>query len=53
MVSHTHSLDRFQEQSVEDVECLFGAGVIKFKGKHGYKAEAEYVKIVQNWRSCR
>ena len=37
-------------QSVADVERLFGARVIEFMEKHGYKAEAEYVMIVRNWR---
>ena len=44
------ALTGVRKQSVEDVERLFGAGVIEFMEKHGYKAEAEYVMIVRNWR---
>ena len=34
------ALTGVRKQSVEDVERLFGAGVIEFMKKHGYKAEA-------------
>lgn len=39
-----------RKQSVEDVERLFGAGVLKFMTEHGYTSEAQYVKVIRNWR---
>lgn len=39
-----------RKQSVEDVEHLFGPGVASFMEKHGYKAEAELVRTIRNWR---
>ena len=51
VVELTYSaLTGIRKQSVEDVECLFGPGVISFMEKHGYDAEAEIVKTVRNWR---
>ena len=44
------SLTGIRKQSVEDVERLFGLGVIKFMEEHGYEAEAKYLKLVRNWR---
>ena len=39
-----------RKQSVEDVERLFGEGVIKFMEQHKYKNEAKYLRTVRNWR---
>ena len=44
------ALTGVRKQSVEDVERLFGPGVISFMEKHGYDAEAEIVRTVRNWR---
>ena len=38
------------KQSVEDVERLFGPGVISFMKRNHYKDEAKYVEVVHNWR---
>lgn len=47
----THpALSGIRKQSVEDVERLFGDGVIKFMADHKYEPEAEYLKTVRNWR---
>ena len=32
-----------QKQSIEDVEHIFGTGVIRFMEKKGYDIEAQYV----------
>ena len=39
-----------RKQSVEDVERLFGPGVVHFMEKHGYTAEAKMVQTIRNWR---
>jgi len=44
------TLTGVRKQSVEDVEHLFGPSIISFMERHGYKAEAEMVKMVRNWR---
>ena len=44
------ALTGVRKQSVEDVERLFGEGVIKFMEQHGYKNEATYLRRVRNWR---
>lgn len=47
----THpALSGVRKQSVEDVERLFGDGVIKFMEEHDYKSEAKYLRTVRNWR---
>ena len=35
---------------MEDVERLFGEGVINFMDQHGYHNEATYLRKVRNWR---
>lgn len=44
------ALTGVRKQSVEDVERLFGPGVISFMDKHQYHSEAKYLKTVRNWR---
>lgn len=44
------ALTGIRKQSVEDVERLFGPGVIAFMEKQGYREEAKFVTIVRNWR---
>lgn len=44
------ALTGIRKQSVEDVERLFGYGVINFMEKHKYEAEARYLRVVRNWR---
>ena len=39
-----------RKQSVEDVERLFGPGVITFMERNGYHNEAKYFTVVRNWR---
>ena len=35
---------------MEDVERLFGESVITWMENKGYKIEAEYLRVVRNWR---
>lgn len=35
---------------MEDVERLFGPGLISFMENRQYKSEARYLKVVRNWR---
>ena len=44
------ALTEVRKQSVEDVERLFGPGVIAFMEKQGYQEEAKFVAMVRNWR---
>ena len=44
------ALTGVRKQSVEDVERLFGQGVIDFMKDKNYNEEAEYVQKVRNWR---
>ena len=44
------ALTGVRKQSVEDVERLFGHGVLMFMEKHCYEAEASYVRVIRNWR---
>ncbi len=44
------ALTGIRKQSVQDVERLFGSGVIAFMEKHGYEEEAMLLKAVRNWR---
>ena len=37
---------------MEDVERLFGEGVIMFMEQHKYEDEATYLKTVRNWRQA-
>lgn len=44
------ALTGIRKQSIEDVERLFGEGVIDFMEEHGYSPEAKYLRHVRNWR---
>ena len=44
------ALTGVRKQSVEDVERLFGPGVISFMKRNHYEDEAKYVEVVRNWR---
>ena len=44
------ALSGARKQSVEDVERLFGPGVITFMERNGYHNEAKYLTVVHNWR---
>ena len=37
-------------QSVQDVERLFGPGVIEFMQKNEYVTEAKFLSVIRNWR---
>ena len=39
-----------RKQSVEDVEQLFGESVITWMENKGYSNEAEYLRVIRNWR---
>ena len=39
-----------RKQSVEDVERLFGAGMVGFMEKRQYIAEAKHLRVFHNWR---
>ena len=39
-----------RKQSVEDIERLFGASVIKWMKNKAYTSEAQYLSVVWNWR---
>ncbi len=41
-----------RKQSVEDVERLFGSGMVNFMKKNGYDVdvEAKYIEVFHNWR---
>ena len=45
-----HALAGTRKQSVGDAEQLFNTGVLQFMEKKGYVAEADYVRVVRNWR---
>ena len=38
------------KQSVQDVECLFGFGVIELMEKKNYQEEAKFLRSIRNWR---
>ena len=44
------ALTGVRKQSVEDVERLFGAGVVSFMKENNYAVEEKYVRVVRNWR---
>ena len=47
------ALSGVRKQSVEDVERLFSDSVIKWMERKGYTVEAEYLRVIRNWRrSC-
>ena len=48
-LTHT-SLVGSRKQSVEDVECLFGHALIEFMEEKQYSNEANYLKVIRNWR---
>lgn len=45
-----HALIGSRKQSVSDAEQLFGLRVLSFFEKKQYRTEAEYVRVVRNWR---
>ena len=45
-----HALIGSRKQSVSDVEQIFSAEVLDFFEAKGYDVEAEYVRLVRNWR---
>ena len=45
------ALSGVRKQSVEDVERLFGPGMISFMKRNHYEDEAKYLEVVCNWRS--
>ena len=38
------------KQSVSDVEQIFSSRVLEFFERKGYTIEAEYVKMIRDWR---
>ena len=44
------ALTGVRKQSVQDVERLFGSGVIQFMKRNDYKKEYEFLTVVRNWR---
>ena len=44
------ALTGVRKQSVQDVERLFGFGVIEFMNNKNYKEECELLTAVRNWR---
>lgn len=45
-----HALIGTRKQSVSDVEQIFSPRVLEFFERKGYTIEAEYVRIIRNWR---
>ena len=45
-----HALIGSCKQSVSDVEQVFSSRVLQFFERKGYTLEAEYVRIIRNWR---
>lgn len=45
-----HALIGTRKQSVKDVEQIFSLGVLEFFEENGYSVEAEYVRVIRNWR---
>ncbi len=47
----THpALTGIRKQSVQDVERLFGQGVINFMNAKKYEKEAKFLTVIRNWR---
>ena len=44
------ALTGVRKQSVQDVERLFGPGVIEFMQKNEYATEAKFLSVIRNWR---
>ncbi len=44
------ALTGVRKRSVQDVERLFGPGVIAFMTSSSYNTEAKYLSIIRNWR---
>ncbi len=44
------ALTEVRKQSVQDVERLFGPGVIAFMTSGSYNTGAKYLSIIRNWR---
>lgn len=45
-----HALIGTRKQSVADVENIFSSRVLAFFERKGYSIEAEYVRVIRNWR---
>lgn len=45
-----HALIGSRKQSVSDVEQIFSSRVLDFFERKGYTIEAEYVRVIRNWR---
>lgn len=45
-----HALIGTRKQSVSDVEQIFSSRVLEFFERKGYTIEAEYVRIIRDWR---
>lgn len=45
-----HALIGTRKQLVSDVEQIFGHKVLHFLEQKGYAFEAEYVRVIRNWR---
>ncbi len=45
-----HAFIGKNKQSVRDAECLFSQSIMDFMTNKGYKVEAEYIKVILNWR---
>ncbi len=44
------ALTGVRKQSIQDVERLFGPGVIAFMTSSSYNTKAKYLSIIRNWR---
>ena len=45
-----HALIGTRKQSVSDVEQIFSSRMLHFFESKGYTTEAEYVRVIRNWR---
>ncbi len=45
-----HALVGTRKQSVSDVEQVFSSRVLQFFEAKGYATEAQYVRVIRNWR---
>ena len=45
-----YALTGARQQSIDDVEHLFSQKVIQFMQDNNYSDEAEYLRMIRNWR---
>ena len=45
-----YALTGARQQSIDDVERLFSQKVIQFMQDNNYSDEAEYLRMIRNWR---